>query len=138
MNENSMRDVIIYYAHDLLGYTGPELAKIYGVGPQRIRQIVAKVRDVEMGKQIHGPTKAALKQIQRDYPVRQLETIKRLRDLAKRLIKNIDSFMSATIAYAPEIQDTPFLDGIYCVSDNLENWQDELNNEIDKFFRHAQ
>lgn len=133
MNKNSMRDVTIYYAHDLLGYTAPELAKIYGIGAPRIRQIIQRVRRVDGGETTHGPTAFALKQMRRDYPSRKLEAIKSLRNFAKRLDRDIDRFMSAQIAYAPEIQDTPFLDGIYCISDNLEEWLKELNGELNRF-----
>lgn len=135
MNKNSMRDVIIYYAHDLLGYTASELSEMYGVGAQRIRQVVQRVRRVDKGETTHGPTKEALKQMQRKYPTRNIESIKSLRIFSKRLEKEINKFMSALIAYNPEIQDTPFLDGIYCVSDNLEYWQDELDAELKKFLR---
>lgn len=135
MNKYSMRDVTIYYAHDILGYTAPELSKIYGIGADYIRQVVRKVRDVKSGKRTHGPTSAALKQLQMSFPVRNIETLKSLLNFAKRLDREIDRFMSAQIAYAPEIQDTPFLDGIYCISDNLENWQDELNAELERFLR---
>ena len=133
MNKNSMRDVTIYYAHDLLGYTAPELAEMYGVGAQRIRQIVQRVRRIDKGESSHGPTKEALKQMQRKYPTRNIEAVKSLRTFAKRLDKEIDKTMSALIAYAPEIQDTPFLDGIYTITDNLEYWQDELNAELARF-----
>jgi hypothetical protein len=137
MNKNSMRDVIIYYAHETLGYTAPELSEIYGIGAPYIRQIIRKVRDVESGKRTHGPTSYALKQMQRNYPPRNIEAIKALRTFSKKLEKDIEKTVSAIIAYAPEIQDTPFLDGIYCISDNLENWQEELNAELEKFLRNS-
>lgn len=133
MNKNSMRDVTIYYAHDKLGYTAPELSTIYGIGAPYIRRIVSKVRDVESGKLTHGPTSSALKQLQRNYPVRNLKSIKSLRNFAEKLDKEIDVFMSNLIAHAPEIQDTPFLDGIFCISDNLDFWQKELDAEIGRF-----
>lgn len=133
MNKNSMRDVIIYYAHDWLGYTAPELSEMYGIGAQRVRQIVQRVRRVDNGETTHGPTKEALKRMQKNYPTRNIESIKSLRIFSKKLEKDIDKFMSALIAYNPEIQDTPFLDGIECISDNLEYWQDELNAELARF-----
>lgn len=135
MNKNSMRDVTIYYAHKFLGYTAPELSEIYGIGAPYIRQIIHKVKDVESGARTHGPTKYALKQMEMRYPTRNIEAIKSLRTLAKRLDKEINKTVSAIIAYAPEIQDTPFLDGIYCISDNLEYWQTELDAELAKFLR---
>ena len=133
MNKNSMRDVIIYYAHDLLGYTASELSEKYGIGAQRIRQIVQRVRRVDKGETTHGPTKEALKYMENIHPSRNIESIKSLRKFAKKLETDIDKFMSAVIAYNPEIQDTPFLDGIECISDNLEYWQDELNAELARF-----
>ena len=135
MNKNSMRDVTIYYAHDLLGYTAPELSKIYGIGAPYIRQIIRKVRDVESGKRTHGPTSYALKQMRMRCPARNWEAIKALRRFANKLDKEIDSYMSSLIAYAPEIQDSGLLDGIYCISDNLENWQDELNGAVENLLR---
>lgn len=135
MNKNSMRDVIIYYAHDFLGYTAPELSEMYGVGAQRIRQVVQRVRRVDKGETNHGPTKEALKKMQRKYPSRNIEAIKSLRTFSKKLERDIDKTMSALIAYAPEIQDTPFLDGMYCISDNLEYWQAELEAELNRFLR---
>lgn len=133
MNKNSMRDVTIYYAHKFLGYTAPELSEIYGIGAPYIRQIIRKVRDVESGERTHGPTKYALKQMEMRHPARNIEAIKSLRNFAKRLDKDIDKTMSAIIAYAPEIQDTPFLDGIYVITDNLEYWQNELDTELRGF-----
>lgn len=135
MNKNSSRDVTIYFAHDLLGYTAPELARIYGIGAPRIRQIVQRVRRVDKGETTHGPTNVALRQMRQKYSYRTLESIKSLRNFARKLDSDICRFMSALIAYAPEIQSTPFLDGIYCVSDNLEEWLDELNAELEKFLR---
>lgn len=137
MNKNSMRDVIIYYAHDLLGYTAPELSEMYGVGAQRIRQVVQRVRRVDKGETSHGPTKEALKKMQRMYPSRNIEAIKALRTFSKKLEKDIEKTTSAIIAYAPEIQDTPFLDGIYVISDNLEYWQAELEVELNRFLRNC-
>ena len=84
---------------------------------------------------MHGPTKYALKQMEMRYPTRSIEAIKSLRTFAKRLDKEINKTMSAIIAYSPEIQDTPFLDGIYTITDNLEYWQDELDTELKKFLR---
>ena len=133
MNKNSMRDVTIYYAHDMLGYTAPELSTVYGICAPYIRRIVSKVRDVENGKLTHGPTSSALKQMKRNYPIRNLESIKMLKNFAGRLDREIDIFMDNLLLTAPEIQDTSFLDGIYCISDNLETWQDELDTEIEKF-----
>ena len=135
MNKNSTRDVIIYYAHDLLGYTAIELAKIYGIGAPRIRQIIQRVRRVDNGETIHGPTSYALKQMRMRCPARNWEVIKLLRKFASKLDKEIDSYMSSLIAYAPEIQDSGLLDGIYCISDNLENWQDELDRAVEHLLR---
>lgn len=135
MNKNSMRDVTLYYAHDLLGYTIPELSEIYKVSTQRISQVIHRVRRVARGETSHGPTQEALKQMQARYPTRHIESIKALRTFAKRLDRDIDKTMSAIIAYTPEIQDTPFLDGIYVISDNLEYWQAELEAELNRFLR---
>lgn len=137
MNKNSMRDVIMYYAHDKLGYTAPELSRIFGIGAPAIRRVISKVRAVEDGKLSHGPTMEALKLLKRRYPVRQLESIKLLYNFAEKLNKEINRFMSGIIAYSPEVQDTDFLDGIYCISDNLEYWQDELKAEVENFIHSA-
>ena len=133
MNKNSMRDVTIYFAHDLLGYTAKELSKIYGIGAPRISAIVSWVRSVDRGERTHSPTKYALMQTKSCYPVRYMEAIKILRDLAKRLDKEIDKTMSPLLSYAPEIHNTSLIDGMYCISDNLESWQEDLYAEVYKF-----
>ena len=133
MNKNSMRDVTIYYAHDILGYTAPELSKIYGIGAPYIRRIVSKVRDVENGKLTHGPTSSALKQMKRDYSIRNLKSIKELRNFTRKLNRDINAFMSSLILNNPEIQDLPFVSGIGYASDNLEYTENFLDDELGRF-----
>lgn len=135
MNKNSMRDVTMYYANKYMGYTATELAEIYGIGAPRIRQIIQRVRRVDRGETVHGPTRYALKQMDMRCPARNWEVIKLLRKFAIKLDKEIDTYMSSLIAYAPEVQDSGLLDGIYCISDNLENWQDELNSALKSLLR---
>lgn len=133
MNKNSMRDVTMYYAHDYLGYTAPELAKVYGISAVSIRRIISRVRKVESGEITHGPTAFALKQMKRNYPTHNMEFIKVLRAFVNRINEQIISFASTNAAYYPEVKDLSFYHDLLYISDTLGELQEDIAASLKGF-----